>query len=60
MKSQGATDQQVNQTLSPMIQEMVTTTFTTGTQQGSAASMSTSGAPAGTMSPTAMGNMTQG
>jgi hypothetical protein len=60
MKSQGATDQQVNQTLSPMIQEMVTTTFTSGTQQGSAANMSTSGAPVGTMSPTAMGNMTQG
>jgi hypothetical protein len=59
LKSQGATEEQVNQQLSPMIQEMVQKTFTSGTNQGSSETL-TGSAPKGTTSPTAMGNMTQG
>jgi hypothetical protein len=60
IKSQGATDDQVNQQITPMVQQIVQQTFTSGQNQGAAQSMSGSSAPQGTTSPTAMGNMQQG
>jgi hypothetical protein len=60
MKGQGMTDETVSQQIQPMIQQLVEQTFTSGQNQGSANTMSSSGAPAGTMSPTAMGNMSSG
>jgi hypothetical protein len=60
MKGQGMTDDTVAQQIQPMIQQLVQQTFTSGQNQGSANAMSSSGAPAGTMSPTAMGNMSSG
>lgn len=60
MKAQGASDDEVNSQLQPMVTDLVQQTFTSGTQQGSAADMSGASAPTGTMSPTSMGNMTQG
>lgn len=60
MKGTGLTDEQVNQQIQPMIQDLVTQTFTSGVNQGTNNQLSSSGAPAGTMSPTAMGNMVTG
>lgn len=59
MKGDGATDEEVTQNMQPQIQQLVEQTFTSGTQQGSAASM-TNSAPQGTMGTTQMGNMTSG
>lgn len=59
IKGQGATDQEVQQTVTPMIEQMVQQTFTTGQNQGQANAMNNS-APQGTTSPTAMGNMMRG
>jgi hypothetical protein len=59
MKAEGASDDEVNEQIQPMIDEMVQATFTSGTQQGTAADMSSS-APAGTTGTTQMGNMTSG
>jgi phage gp29-like protein len=59
MRGQGMAEEQIQQQLSPMIQEVIQATFTSGTKQGSADVMQNS-APGGTTSPTAMGNMTQG
>jgi hypothetical protein len=59
IKAQGATDDQVNQQITPMVQQIVQQTFTSGQNQGSAQSMS-GAAPQGTTSPNALGNMTQG
>jgi hypothetical protein len=59
IKAQGATDDQVNQQITPMVQQIVQTTFTSGQNQGSAQSMS-GAAPQGTTSPNALGNMQQG
>jgi hypothetical protein len=60
IKAQGATDDQVNQQITPMVQQIVQQTFTSGQNQGSAQSMSGASAPQGTTSPNALGNMTQG
>jgi phage gp29-like protein len=60
IKSQGATDDQINQQVAPMVQQIVQATFTSGQNQGSADVMQNKSAPAGTMSPTAMGNMQAG
>jgi hypothetical protein len=60
IKAQGATDDQVNQQITPMVQQIVQQTFTSGQNQGSAQSMSGASAPQGTTSPNAMGNMQQG
>lgn len=60
IKSTGATDEEVNAQVTPMVQELVTTTFTSGQNQGSANAMASSAAPSGTTSPTAMGNMMSG
>lgn len=59
MKGEGASEEEVNGQITPMIEEMVQATFTSGQNQGSADMMSSS-APSGTTSPTAMGNMMQG
>jgi hypothetical protein len=58
MKGQGLTDDNVNQQIQPMIDQLVQSTFTQGQNQGSANQMA--GAPSGTISPTAMGNMSIG
>jgi hypothetical protein len=62
LRKQGATEEQVQQQISPMIQQMIQATFTSGQNQGSAGQMLNQGAlaPQGTTSPTAMGNMTRG
>jgi phage gp29-like protein len=60
IKSQGATDDQINQQVAPMVQQIVQATFTSCQNQGSADVMQNQSAPAGTMSPTAMGNMQAG
>lgn len=60
LKSQGATDEQVAQQMEPMIGELVQQTFTSGTNQGSAATLTNQGAPTGTTGITQMGNMVQG
>jgi hypothetical protein len=59
MKAQGIADENINQQLTPMVQQLAQQTFTTGHNQGSADSMGTP-APQGTTSPTAMWNMTRG
>ena len=59
MRGQGMMEEQVQQQISPMIQEVIQATFTSGVNQGSASQM-TNSAPSGTTSPTAMGNMVQG
>jgi hypothetical protein len=58
MKGQGMSDESLKAQLQPMIDELVQATFTSGQNQGSADTMTN--APAGTTSPTAMGNMQQG
>jgi len=60
MKSQGMSDEEVNAQISPMVQQLVEQTFTSGTNQGTAGQLPGSAAPIGTTSPTAMGNMTRG
>ena len=60
LKGQGLTDENVNNQISPDVQQLIEKTFTQGNNQGSASAMGSSGAPAGTMSSTAMGNMTTG
>lgn len=59
MKAQGMADQNVEQQIGPMIEEFIQATFTSGTNQGSAETL-TGSAPKGTTSPTAIGNMTRG
>jgi hypothetical protein len=59
MRGQGMAEQQIQGQLSPMIQQVIQATFTSGQNQGSAGVMQNS-APSGTTSPTAMGNMIQG
>lgn len=59
LKGQGATDDEVNQQISPLVSEIVQATFTSGTQQGTADVMANA-APSGTTGMTQMGNMTQG
>ena len=58
MKGEGATDEEVQQQVSPMIQELIQATFTQGQSQGTAAAMS--GTPSGSTGISAMGAMTQG
>jgi hypothetical protein len=60
MRGQGMAEEQIQGQLSPMIQQVIQATFTSGQNQGSASTMLNAGAPSGTTSPTAMGNMTQG
>lgn len=61
MKAQGSTEEQVQGQVSPMIQQVIQQTFTSGQNQGSAQQMlNQPTAPQGTTSPTAMGNMTRG
>lgn len=60
MKGQGVSEENIMAQIQPMVDEMVQTTFTSGQNQGSANTMTNSGAPSGTMSPTAMGNMSSG
>lgn len=62
LKKQGATEEEVSQQLTPMIDQLVQQTFTQGTNQGSAGGMSNapSSAPQGTTGITQMGNMTAG
>lgn len=59
MKGQGVSEENIMEQIQPMIDELVQTTFTSGQNQGSANVMSSS-MPNGTMSPTAMGNMSSG
>ena len=57
MKAQGATDDEVAEAVTPMIDEMIQATFTSGQNQGSAQVMQN--APAGT-GPVQAANMLQG
>lgn len=59
MRAQGMAEEQIQGQLSPMIQQVIQATFTSGQNQNSGLSMQNA-APSGTTSPTAMGNMTQG
>lgn len=58
IKAQGATDEEVQQQLTPMIDEMIQATFTSGQNQGSAAAIT--GSPSGTTGISQMGNMQAG
>lgn len=58
MKGQGATDEEVQQQITPLVDEVIQSTFTSGQNQGSASTMT--GAPTGTTGISQMGNMQQG
>ena len=60
LKAQGLTDEEVQAQITPMIDELVQQTFTSGQNQGSANQLPNSGAPAGTFGVSEMGNMVQG
>lgn len=60
LKAQGLTDEEVQAQITPMIDELVQQTFTSGQNQGTANQLPNSGAPAGTFGVSEMGNMVQG
>ena len=60
LKAQGLTDEEVQAQITPMIDEIIQQTFTSGQNQGTANQLSNSGAPAGTFGVSEMGNMVKG
>lgn len=60
LKAQGLTDEEVQAQITPMIDEIIQQTFTSGQNQGTANQLPNSGAPAGTFGVSEMGNMVQG
>lgn len=60
LKAQGLTGEEVQAQITPMIDELVQQTFTSGQNQGTANQLPNSGAPAGTFGVSEMGNMVQG
>lgn len=60
LKAQGLTDEEVQAQITPMIDEIIQQTFTSGQNQGTANQLPNSGAPAGTFGVSEMGNMVKG